>query len=157
MERMVGTQLSSRETRVLAAIARKTLGFRKTSDRLAASQLAELTGLGRSHVVATLGRLEERGIITRDSADWNGDGTPTSINLETPWVVPKPGPLHNFTKRSPSRDLASPDLGTRRGPTVRDTQVEKDLSLVQDRSTEFVTVRRRHDEALDGLHEGRAS
>jgi phage replication O-like protein O len=67
MELLAKVQLSPTESRVMAALARKTLGFKKPNgDRIAASQLAKLTGLGRTHVTEALIRLEQRGLIRRD-------------------------------------------------------------------------------------------
>jgi hypothetical protein len=50
MDRIAETQLSSRESRVVATIARKTLGYSKLTNQVA-TQIARMRGLGRSHVV----------------------------------------------------------------------------------------------------------
>ena len=65
LEAMLTARLSSRQWAVLIALARKTYGFNKKEDDIGLSQLAELTGLAKSHVSVTVRELEERRIINR--------------------------------------------------------------------------------------------
>lgn len=84
MEHMAAAPLSKREGQVVAFIARKTIGYRKTGDRLSALQIAQGTGIARRHVGAALDALEGRGIITRNV---RGRGrTPLiALVLDRPW------------------------------------------------------------------------
>jgi phage replication O-like protein O len=77
-ERLAEASLTGREARVLASVARLTLGYAKPRDTIAASQLAKLTGIARNHVAECLASLEHRGLITRTS---NGRGRPAAIAL----------------------------------------------------------------------------
>lgn len=86
MERLAATGgMSSREVRVTVAIARKTLGFRKTRDLLSTSQLEKLTGIKRQHITETLPLLERRGVIVRTGGG-AGRAATIELQLERPWV-----------------------------------------------------------------------
>jgi phage replication O-like protein O len=65
LEALLTARLSSRQWAVLIALARKTYGFNKKEDDIGLSQLAELTGLAKSHVSVTVRELEDRRIINR--------------------------------------------------------------------------------------------
>ena len=87
-ERQARARLSPREYQVLAAVARKTLGYRKPQgDRISASQIEKLTGISRQHVTETLGRLEGRGLLRRTETA-PGRAAVLSVVLEP---VPVPG------------------------------------------------------------------
>lgn len=65
LEELCQAKLSSRQWCVVMALARKTYGFNKKTDDIGLSQLADLTGLAKSHVSVTVRELEERRIISR--------------------------------------------------------------------------------------------
>lgn len=56
---------SDSELRVIFAIARKTLGWHKKSDKISLSQLEEMTGLTRPSVIDGIKSAIERGVIER--------------------------------------------------------------------------------------------
>lgn len=56
---------TKRQLAVLLAVVRKTYGYRKTSDDISLSQLAELTGIGRSHCSTTINELVQMGILIK--------------------------------------------------------------------------------------------
>lgn len=80
MDRLARLGLGEHEQRVLAAIARKTLGYRKQSDKLPISQLVDITGLDRRHVSRALEQLAARGLITRTGGT-RGRGNAATITL----------------------------------------------------------------------------
>jgi phage replication O-like protein O len=118
MELMASTSLGEREAKVIPAIARKTLGYRgKTEgDRISASQLAKLTGIGRSHVAETLGRLDARRIIKRRDGI-NGRAAIVALNLDGGWLdepVPVQGQVN--LSRGEDRSAAEPVPGPGQKP-----------------------------------------
>lgn len=80
-EGLASTGLTSLEHRVVWAVIRLTYGWQKGKDRIAASQLAEVTGLTRQKCSSTLSGLIERGVIVREG----GSTSPIKINTKT-WL-----------------------------------------------------------------------
>jgi phage replication O-like protein O len=76
IEALAGGKLAAREFQIVAAVIRKTFGWGKDADRVAASQLAELTGIRRQECSMLLCRLIERKIITRQG----GSRGPIQVN-----------------------------------------------------------------------------
>src|SRR5262249_54431483 len=106
------TSLSAREAQIIAAVARKTLGWRgrQAGDRLSASQLAALTGIARNHVTETLARLEARGVLTRRDGI-NGRAAVIALNLTGPWPDTAPVPTRgqvNLSRRKDRSPAAKP-------------------------------------------------
>ena len=60
--------LSGAELKVLLAILRRTVGWRKESDEISIRQLEAMTGLARHSVLAGIRGLLERGLITQTQA-----------------------------------------------------------------------------------------
>ena len=60
--------LSGAELKVLLAILRRTVGWRKESDEISVRQLEAMTGLARHSVLAGIRGLLERGLITQTQA-----------------------------------------------------------------------------------------
>ena len=60
--------LSGAELKVLLAILRRTVGWRKESDKISVRQLEAMTGLARHSVLAGIRGLLERGLITQTQA-----------------------------------------------------------------------------------------
>ena len=58
--------LGNAELRVLLAIARKTVGFQKSGDRISVSQIEGLTGLTSRNAQKAIGALLEKGHISRE-------------------------------------------------------------------------------------------
>lgn len=65
LEAMLLARLTSRQWAVAIALIRKTYGYNKKTDDIGLSQLADMTGLAKSHVSVTVRELEERRIISR--------------------------------------------------------------------------------------------
>jgi len=65
IETLSRTHLSGQELRVLFAIIRKTLGWRKDWDRISYSQITEMTGILKQNVHRTIKSLIDRKIIER--------------------------------------------------------------------------------------------
>src|SRR5579859_771538 len=92
MDGLNRTPLGAHDGKVFTAICRKTLGYRKTTDLLAVSQLCELTGLQRWHVWNSLNRLEARNLIQR-SGGGRGRGriAAITVNLDiSAWLAKAP-------------------------------------------------------------------
>ncbi len=66
--------LTEAELRVILAIARKTFGWHKKRDKISLSQLATLTAMSRTSVIAGLDAAIERGLVrkTLDQNDKRG-------------------------------------------------------------------------------------
>lgn len=65
LEALLLARLTSRQWAIAVALMRKTYGYNKKTDDIGLSQLADLTGLAKSHVSTTVRELEERRIISR--------------------------------------------------------------------------------------------
>ena len=65
-EALAKTNLSSYETQVIFAIFRKTYGWQKKEDWITNIQLAEMTGIAKSHISRTIKKLLERNIVTKN-------------------------------------------------------------------------------------------
>lgn len=65
LEAIIRFDFSKREYQVLLAIIRKTYGYKKTADDIGNSQIAEMTGLQRTHVAATIRGLEQKNVLNR--------------------------------------------------------------------------------------------
>jgi phage replication O-like protein O len=64
-EALMRAKLTARQWPVAMAIIRKTYGFNKKVDDIGLSQLAEMTGIAKSHVSVAVRELEARWIIVR--------------------------------------------------------------------------------------------
>jgi phage replication O-like protein O len=76
-EGLAASSLTSLEHRVVWAVIRLTYGWQKGKDRIAASQLASVTGLTRQKCSSTLSGLIERGVIIREG------GSQSAIKVNT--------------------------------------------------------------------------
>lgn len=96
---LLASPLTHRQERVYRAILRKTLGFGKTSDFIATSQIASMTGIDESDVRKTLNDLMDmemiiRGRRTKFGTDTTPVLTPESWNFkqgESPRLAPQTG------------------------------------------------------------------
>ena len=66
LEIMAKTYFSSYEIQIIFAIFRKTYGWNKKEDWITNTQLAELTGIPKSHVSRTIKKLLERKMIVKN-------------------------------------------------------------------------------------------
>lgn len=78
-EGLASNPLTSIQQRVLWGVIRYTYGWNKAKDRIAASQLAEFTGLRRQQCSTALNQLIEAGVIIREG----GSRSPIKINTKT--------------------------------------------------------------------------
>lgn len=67
------------QQRVIWAVIRMTYGWQKSKDRIAASQLAEITGLTRQQCSTALNQLIDAGVIVREG----GSRSPIKMNTKT--------------------------------------------------------------------------
>lgn len=96
-EGMAQSSLTSRQFRVVWAVIRKTYGFNKPKDRIAASQIAEITGMRRQRCSEALCDLERMGVIIREGGSFGAIKINTKIDQwsihsnehETPQTEPK--------------------------------------------------------------------
>lgn len=77
-EGLAASSLTSLEHRIVWAVIRLTYGWQKGKDRIAASQLAEVTGLTRQKCSSTLAGLIERRVILREG----GSKSPIKVNTK---------------------------------------------------------------------------
>lgn len=101
--------LGNGELRVLLAIARKTIGYQKESDRVSVSQIETLTGLAHRHALSALKSLVERGFISQEqigkqSYKYSVKPVPLGNQLPTGTSTPRepePVPLGNQFEEKP--------------------------------------------------------
>ena len=111
-EAILKANFSKRELLVVLAVIRKTYGYRKTMDQIAASQLAELTGLADTHCRAAVRELKAKGVLLVD-------GKQLGIQKDYDcWSGPKQsGPKQSGLKRSgPKRSGKADQNGPPGGP-----------------------------------------
>lgn len=65
-------ELGNAELRMLLAIVRRTAGWQKECDVISLTQLEQMTGIARPHVITALNGLLERGWVAREKAKRNG-------------------------------------------------------------------------------------
>ena len=88
------THLSGQESRVLMAIMRKTYGFNKTWDRIAYSQITDMTGMLKQNVHRTIKLLIDRKMVERLSV---GQGYKMRINKNyDQWIGCQGGNLNRL-------------------------------------------------------------
>jgi phage replication O-like protein O len=147
MEKLAVANVTGREAKVVAAVARKTFGFRKREDELAASQIAKLTGIGRSHVAEILAALEDRQIIVRTGGT-AGRAAVISLNLATDWEpVPSTGHLNLSRTQDTSSLEPVPQTGTKPVPLKGHTRGK---GVKHSRSTHKKTAQNRIVDAYCG-------
>lgn len=92
LEALSSQPLSGYEMRVVLAIIRKTYGYGKKEDRIALSQLSEVTKIGKSHVSRTVTSLISYGIVTKLGNGVTNLGNTLAINKDfSAWKVTKLG------------------------------------------------------------------
>lgn len=64
LEALAVASLSSREIAIVLAVMRKTYGFQKKTDRIAASQLSEMTRIPTSKIWGLVAGLEKKKVLT---------------------------------------------------------------------------------------------
>lgn len=69
---LLKSSLTLRQERVFQAVLRKTLGYNKSSDCIATSQLVEMTGIDDAHVRKALSILEDMGMLQRGKRTTQG-------------------------------------------------------------------------------------
>ncbi|MDT0176891.1 replication protein [Enterobacter sp. BRE11] len=81
LEALVMADLTSRQLKVALSVMRKTYGFNKKEDRIADSQIAEMTGIHRTHVCNARNQLINMNILTKS-------GNKLSINkVVSEWCI----------------------------------------------------------------------
>lgn len=87
-EGLASHPITSIQQRVVWAVIRMTYGWSKAKDRIAASQLAELTGLRRQQCSTALNQLIEAGVIIREG----GSRSAVKLNTKTDeWTFEEKG------------------------------------------------------------------
>ncbi len=114
--------LTSRQFRVVWAIIRKTYGFNKAKDRIAASQIAEMTGLKRQHCSSALASLERMGVIIREGGSFGAVKINTKIDE---WDIhanqhepPKVDPKNGSVNQSDQNGVTDPKMGSNLDPKM---------------------------------------
>lgn len=114
-EALAKKDIPGRQLRVFNVIIRKTWGWNKKSDFIPLSQIAEATGIKRTHVCELIRWLKAAKMISRE-----GDGRTTILKDYESWLVPPAGlPPKGLAKRSRQsrrRESASPAEGNQPVP-----------------------------------------
>ena len=79
-EGLASHPLTSVQHRIVWAVVRMTYGWNKAKDRVAASQLAEITGMRRQHCSTALNELIDAGVIIREGSSRSAIKINTNIN-----------------------------------------------------------------------------
>lgn len=120
-EALIGADLSGRELRVALAIHRLTVGYNVTEARIAASVIADLSGIRREHVSRMICELLRQGVIYRVG----GSKGPIGFAPVSEWKIDQKECAENGTK-----DLAqSAGNGTKVVPFSAHNKDSKDNTV----------------------------
>lgn len=118
MDALARTQLSGYEWRVLFFILRKTYGWSRKSDQLSLSQFVDGTGIGKKHVINTIGLLVKKHIIFKSGTKMrtSASGTYEFNKHYGEWqLVPKSVLVPKASVLVPK---SVPNLVRKSGPTI---------------------------------------
>ncbi len=108
-EAILKADFSKRELLVVLTVIRKTYGYRKTMDRIAASQISALTGVADTHCRETLRNLKNQGVILEDQG---------RIGIQKDYDLwggrKRSGPKRSGPKQSAKEDQIGPLGGPKR-------------------------------------------
>ncbi len=107
LEALIAFNLSKRQYKVILAVIRMTYGYNRTSDVLASSQLARMTGLTDRHCRETVCQLEAIGLL-RTSMTANGKLIELIKDYDL-WKTPGP-------KQAGPKETGRPKTGRKPGP-----------------------------------------
>ncbi len=96
-EALIGAELSGRELRVALAIHRQTAGYNLRSACIAASYIAEMSGIRREDVSRAISELIRQGVIYREG----GSRSPIGFSPVGEWKIDKKNPHPNKPKEAP--------------------------------------------------------
>jgi phage replication O-like protein O len=88
LEALIRAPIPGRHLKVMLAIADKTYGWQKRTDRIASSQLAEITGIDARHVRNILAELERWGMIYRSPRRGSAIRSMGIVKDFDLWLVP---------------------------------------------------------------------
>lgn len=101
LDAVLFADLTARQIKVAMAVIRKTYGFNKKVDRISDSQIAEATGIHRTHVCKARISLLERKILIRE-------GTKIGVNkVISEWKTPENQNSYSVAN-SATKDVAKP-------------------------------------------------
>ncbi|MBS6039965.1 replication protein [Pseudomonas sp.] len=96
-EALIGAELSGRELRVALAIHRQTAGYNLESACIAASYIAEMSGIRREDVSRAICELIRQGVIYREG----GSRSPIGFAPVGEWKIDKKNPHPSKPKETP--------------------------------------------------------
>ncbi|MEN5236628.1 replication protein [Pseudomonas sp. TWI923] len=96
-EALIGAELSGRELRVALAIHRQTAGYNLESACIAASYIAQMSGIRREDVSRAISELIRQGVIYRDG----GSRSPIGFSPVSEWKIDKKNTHPNKPKEVP--------------------------------------------------------
>lgn len=113
-EGLASHPLTSVQQRIVWAVVRMTYGWNKAKDRIAASQLEEITGMREQHCSTALNQLIDSGVIIREG----GSRSAVKINTNiSDWTFKKKAVIGGNKRR----DNESVKKGSVNGNTVNST------------------------------------
>jgi phage replication O-like protein O len=139
LEALLLADLSKRELLVVMAIARKTYGFSKGFDRVAGSQIAQMTGLHVTHISQAKTRLIDSGILRTKgreiginpvTSEWSGLAKTANKN--------KPQTLAKTANKLVSQN--SYELAETANETLAKTAIHKRKKEIREESTSLRSV-----------------
>lgn len=120
LEALCRARLGGREMAVVLAVIRKTYGWQKKRDRVAASQLAKMTGIPRAKIPTLLRSLEAKNIIRIENSGQGRIPTLSILKDHRKWSkrsVKRTSPLEGASsKLAPLLAPTSPLEGARTSP-----------------------------------------
>ena len=130
IESLARARLNGRELSVALAVVRLTYGFQKRSDRIAASQLASLTGIPAKKIGPLLASLEAKHVLV---VERRGSGRIPTLGIDkrtTRWPMrdatyPQAGVAQPTPKRGEVSAQPTPKRGVQPTPTRGDTKERK--------------------------------
>ncbi len=105
-EALIGAELSGRELRVALAIHRLTVGFNQETARIAASYIAEMSGIHREDVSRAICELIRQRVIYRTG----GSRSPMGFAPVSEWAIDKKNTHQNKSKAVPQCGVSTTSI-----------------------------------------------
>lgn len=105
-EALIGAELSGRELRVALAIHRLTVGFNQETARIAASYIAEMSGIHREDVSRVICELIRQRVIYRTG----GSRSPIGFAPVSEWAIDKKNTHQNKPKAVPQCGVSTTSI-----------------------------------------------
>ncbi|WP_343463507.1 replication protein [Pantoea sp.] len=150
-EELIGANLTRNQAKVAHAVCRKTYGFNKKMDRIADSQISQLTRLPRQKVNKAKNELIQMGVLVREGmligpnknlAEWqipechqDGVTVTKSVTKSVTKTVTELSPKQGHTKDTITKDIKDTKTSSKNSDESSDTRLKNNPVIDPDAAT----------------------